>query len=189
MPILNLDLKSLPKTIGIFCSDLSGGIGINSGNEKDFFEGDFKIPWSGESFASIDRAIFKEVTMGRTCILGRKTNESLYEFLPNGKLEGRSKIVLSNQIGIYATEDGGYSTSYCSTKKYALDTAGDAKIAIIGGGSIYALFEDDVEAWIATILNADYNCNVKIDEKILNKVKTGQVIYENSNFKTLLWKK
>ncbi len=68
-----------------------------------------------------DMKFFKEKTMGRTVLMGRKT----YESIPGGKgLPGRKNIVLSRKNGNADEIIRGLAT----------DTA---EIFVIGGGSIY----------------------------------------------------
>jgi dihydrofolate reductase len=79
---------------------------------------------------------FKQITMGKPVIMGRRTWESL----PRKPLPGRLNIVITRQRGYRA--DGAI---IAGSKTEALAAAGTAdEIAIIGGGEIYALFMPDV---------------------------------------------
>ena len=92
---------------------------------------DNKMPWHiPEDFKH-----FKEITMGKPCIMGRKTYESILDQL--GKpLPGRDSIVISR---------GGYNHEGCTTVTSVDEAIGKAKdltddeIMVIGGAQIYAL--------------------------------------------------
>ncbi|HTK79721.1 MAG TPA: dihydrofolate reductase [Rhizomicrobium sp.] len=86
-----------------------------------------KIPWH----ISADMQHFKAVTMGKPCIMGRKTWDSL----PKKPLPGRKNIVVTRDSALHA--DG-------AVFAHSLDDAislaeGDSpkEIAIIGGADIY----------------------------------------------------
>lgn len=90
------------------------------------------IPWRGKIPADMDR--FKELTLGKTVIMGRKTWESLRpKFRP---LPKRLNIVVTRDKHFRAD---GASVAHSVDETIAL--AGDAReICVIGGGEIYALF-------------------------------------------------
>ena len=86
------------------------------------------LPWH----ISSDLRRFKEITMGKPVIMGRKTWDSL----PRKPLPGRRNIVITRQPG-FAAEGAETAT----TPEDALRLAGDApEVAVIGGGEIYRLF-------------------------------------------------
>ncbi|MDE5608137.1 MAG: dihydrofolate reductase [Muribaculaceae bacterium] len=72
---------------------------------------------------------FKELTMGKAVVMGRKTFESL----PGGALPGRRNIVISSRADYRA--DGAETVGSLAE---ALKAAGDADCYIIGGGRVYA---------------------------------------------------
>lgn len=72
---------------------------------------------------------FKQITMGHTIIMGRKTFESL----PHGALPGRRNVVLSRTI---KSIDG--AEVYTSLDKAVASCKKDGEIFIIGGASVYA---------------------------------------------------
>lgn len=92
---------------------------------------DNKMPWHiPEDFKH-----FKEITLGKPCIMGRKTYESILDQL--GKpLPGRESIVISR---------GGYTHEGCTSAasvEEAIEkakTITDGEIMVIGGAQIYAL--------------------------------------------------
>lgn len=76
-----------------------------------------------------DMRRFKQLTLGHSVIMGRRTWESL----PKKPLPDRQNIVLTTALAL----DG---ATIASTIDAALDTA-KQKIMIIGGGQIYKVFE------------------------------------------------
>ena len=86
------------------------------------------LPWH----ISSDLKRFKEITMGKPIVMGRKTWESL----PRKPLPGRRNIVLSRTPGFVAA-----GADTVSTAAEALTScAGAEELAVIGGGEIYRLF-------------------------------------------------
>jgi dihydrofolate reductase len=87
---------------------------------------DNKMPWHiPEDFKH-----FKEITMGKPCIMGRKTYESILDQL--GKhLPGRTSIVVSRSG--YAHEGAVSATSL----EEAINKAEGEEVMIIGGAQIY----------------------------------------------------
>ena len=77
---------------------------------------------------SADLRRFKQLTMGRPVIMGRKTFESL----PKGALPGRRNIVITRNKNWSAPD-----VEIASSLKEAINISGDDAF-IIGGGQIYA---------------------------------------------------
>lgn len=91
------------------------------------------LPWH----ISSDLKRFKEITMGKPVIMGRKTWDSL----PRRPLPGRRNIVITRQAGF--TAEG---AEVAATPVEALRLAGDApEVAVIGGGEVYRLFWPHVD--------------------------------------------
>lgn len=85
-----------------------------------------QLPWH----LPADLAHFKQVTMGKPIIMGRKTYESIGRPLP-----GRANIVLTRSQSFHA--EGVFTAN---TLQQALDFAtGESEVMIIGGSSIYEL--------------------------------------------------
>jgi len=82
---------------------------------------DGELPWRLPS----EMRRFKQLTMGHTVVMGRKTWESL-----DGPLPGRRNVVLSRQAG-YRAEGAEVVADFD-------DVQGDA-LMVIGGAAIYAL--------------------------------------------------
>ena len=100
----------------IVAMDRNRGIGRNG-----------EVPWR----LSTDMAFFKNMTMGKPIIMGRKTWASLGRALP-----GRKNIVLSRSPDFQA--DG---AMVVRQPEAALEAAGDVEeVVVIGGAEIYQLF-------------------------------------------------
>ena len=91
------------------------------------------LPWH----ISTDLKRFKEITMGKPVVMGRKTWDSL----PRKPLPGRRNIVITRQAGFSAE-----GAEVVSTPEAAIALGGDApEIAVIGGGEVYRLFWPHVD--------------------------------------------
>lgn len=84
------------------------------------------MPWH----LPLDLRRFKELTMGKPMVMGRKTFESLPGLLP-----GRRHIVLTRDPDW--TEDG---AEVARSPQEALALANSSHVGIVGGAEIYALF-------------------------------------------------
>ena len=86
------------------------------------------LPWH----ISTDLKRFKQITMGKPVVMGRKTWESL----PRKPLPGRRNIVITRQADYQAP---GADVVVTAAAALAL-CEGETEIAIIGGGEIYRMF-------------------------------------------------
>jgi dihydrofolate reductase len=98
---------------------------------------DGTLPWRLKS----DLAIFKQVTLGKPVIMGRKTWESL----PKRPLPGRINIVLTRD-GSYVDEPIARGALICERFDEALQIAreqaeedGAEEVCVIGGAALFAL--------------------------------------------------
>ena len=102
-----------------------------------------QLPWHMPA----DLAHFKQVTMGKPIVMGRKTYESIGRPLP-----GRKNIVLS-RAG-YSADGVEVVSSICE----AVATVADAKeVMIIGGATIYASVLDVVDRIYLTIIDDEFS--------------------------------
>ena len=131
----------------IVCMDNFGGIGKNG----DLL---YRIP--------DDLKRFKEITMGHSVIMGRKTWNSI----GNKPLKSRNNIVFSTTLN-YAmepiNEDDGYVTdvhflSNMTKNKIELLAKMPTKFFVIGGESIYKMLLPYCEKVYATIVNLGDRC-------------------------------
>ncbi len=105
---------------------------------------DGALPWR----LSDDLRRFKEITMGRPIVMGRKTWESIGRPLP-----GRQNIVISRQPDFVA--DG---CDVVASAIEAISAADDAdEIMVIGGSQVYQLFLPDAGRLYLTRVHAEIN--------------------------------
>ena len=111
---------------------------------------DGTLPWHLPG----DLKHFKEVTMGSTMIMGRKTFDSLPGVLP-----GRRHIVLTRDTGW--KQDG---VDVAHSKDEALSMAGNERVTIIGGEAIFAMFHGDAERIELTEVLAEVDGDTFMDD-------------------------
>ncbi|MFZ1361218.1 MAG: dihydrofolate reductase [Candidatus Saccharimonadales bacterium] len=92
-----------------------------------------------------DLAHFKQLTMGKTIVMGRKTFESIGRALP-----GRQNIVVSRTMS-----DAPEGVQVVPTLEAAY-VAATSDVMVIGGGQIYAQAMDDMDEIYATEVDADF---------------------------------
>jgi dihydrofolate reductase len=101
------------------------------------------LPWRLPS----DLKRFKETTIGKPIIMGRKT----WEGLPRKPLPGRVNIVVTRQKD-FAAE----GAVVVSTVNAAVEAAGNVpEICVIGGGEIYRMFLPLADRIYLTVVEAD----------------------------------
>jgi len=91
-----------------------------------------KIPWR----IADDMKHFKALTIGKPCVMGRKTWDSL----PRKPLLGRTNIVLTRDLSV-KVPGGALATSLDAALGYARDDArkrGVDEIMVIGGSDVFA---------------------------------------------------
>jgi dihydrofolate reductase len=86
-----------------------------------------KIPWH----IPADMRHFKAVTMGKPCIMGRKTWESL----PRKPLPGRKNIVVTRNRALQA--DGAILADSLDAAIACAESGSPGEITVIGGADIY----------------------------------------------------
>jgi dihydrofolate reductase len=89
---------------------------------------DGKLPWH----LSADLRRFKQLTMGHTIIMGRRTWESIARPLP-----GRRMIVVSRQPGYRVGTDGVEVSSSLSESLSMVEEHGGDEAFVIGGAELY----------------------------------------------------
>lgn len=105
------------------------------------------MPW----YLPADLAYFKEITMGKPVIMGRKTHEVIGRALP-----GRKNIVL--------TRDPDYEAEGCTVvhdPDEALAAAGDVpEVMILGGADVYELFMHRADRIYLTQVQGEFDADV-----------------------------
>lgn len=158
----------------VYAEDENGLIGKGDG-----------LPWS----LPADVKFFKEVTMQGDVVMGRAT----YESIPNRPLKGRRNIVLTHNqdyeapgaIVVNSKEE--ILELY---EKYAED------FYIIGGVSLFKMFEDDVDYLYRTVIHDEFDGNVYFPDDFdynefeLEKSFDGNVDEKNKHPHTFeIWKR
>ncbi|MGB8453155.1 MAG: dihydrofolate reductase [Anaerocolumna sp.] len=118
------------------------------------------IPWRIKG----EQKRFKELTMGKTIIIGRKSFEEIGKPLP-----GRKTILISNTLSIL--------TNDCITVASLSDALnavkGEKEVFIAGGGSVYQEAMSLVERIYLTVIDMEVTGDTffpEIDFKKFNKV-------------------
>lgn len=93
------------------------------------------MPWGNSMKKDLER--FKELTYGKTIIMGRKTFESLPRVLP-----GRKHIVLSSQLKVEHEDVTVMDDIHALYKELR---SSDEEVFIIGGAEIYEAFMPHVD--------------------------------------------
>jgi len=110
-----------------------------------------ELPWH----LSDDLKRFKQLTLGKPIVMGRKTFESIGRALP-----GRQNIVLTKQSEFVA--DG---CDVVPTVDAAIAMAGDAdEVIVIGGGEIYELFLPLAERIYMTRVHVDIDGDARFPQ-------------------------
>lgn len=109
-----------------------------------------RIPWNVPE----DLALFKQMTEGKTIVMGRKTWESLGKMLPN-----RKHVILSKQYG-YSFKFPHLET-YIYEDIYTLMRNCDKSFWVIGGQEIYKAFLPYADHLVKTQIDVIVNGDVK----------------------------
>lgn len=116
---------------------------------------DGKTPWQGKLQA--DMLYFRDTTIGKTVVHGRKTYESIpLKFRP---LPNRENIVL--------TRDHDFQSPSCiviHSVEEILRIANGIEIWVIGGGEIYNLFLPHAKRLVVTHIDAEFEGDVFFPE-------------------------
>lgn len=126
----------------VVCSDKYGGIGLNN-----------KLPWHCPE----DLEYFKEQTLYKTVVMGRKTFESLP--FEHG-LPLRENVVLTN---LFKPNTYCNKTLYTNAQGLLQYTETKRDIWIIGGKSIYDQLLPFVEEIHHTVISGEYECDTFMD--------------------------
>lgn len=101
---------------------------------------------------SKDLKYFKEKTIGKTLIVGRKTLESF----PGGKPLPRRKTIVLTKNTSYKAE-GAYICHFKDEVLDAVRSLSPADVFVAGGGAIYRQFLDDVDKVFVTKIYDEYS--------------------------------
>ena len=150
----------MPQTISLIAAV---GKNLVIGNENKLI---WKIP--------NDMKRFRELTSGKSIIMGRKTFESIGKPLPN-------------RINIIITRDKNYKAGGCvvvNSSEDALNAAkGSEEIMIIGGGQTYKEFLPMAEKMYLTFIDADFEGDSYFPE--YNKSEWKEIFREEHTYDNL----
>lgn len=110
-----------------------------------------KLPWSLPN----DMKHFKELTIGKTIVMGRKT----YESFPNGPLPKRLNIVMSRNPDYQVAKPAILINSYGDLKNHANMKS---EVVVIGGSKVFEEFKDVVDRLYVTRINHEFTGDVKM---------------------------
>ena len=105
---------------------------------------DGKIPW----FIKGELKRFKELTLNHNVVMGRKTFESIGRPLPK-----RTNIILTSDIKY--SHEGVLVVNDFNAAKNLINKLGE-RVFIIGGSSVYKLFQSEANELIITHIDKDY---------------------------------
>lgn len=124
-----------------------------------------KLPWDIPE----DLEHFKKLTMGKTCLMGLTTFESIIKYL--GKpLPGRKTVVLTRNQNFQAPA----GVRVFNSLDKAWEELKDEDVFVCGGANIYAQTINRVDALYITKVNQDVDGDVffpEIDENIWKEVE------------------
>lgn len=133
-----------------------------------------------------DMKFFREKTLGKAIIMGRKTLESLPGARP---LDGRNNIVLTSNMSFHC--DGTIIVHNEEEMKEAIKGLGEDSI-LIGGASIYNAYYKDCEEIFVTKIQADlladtFITDISADPDFVlsaesSELKYGDLIYTHQTF-------
>ena len=126
-----------------------------------------------------DLKLFKELTIEKNCIMGRKTFESIVEAL--GKpLPNRFNCVLSNST---------YNNSFSNAlfiKELPKEPFNNNYI-IIGGKTLYEQFIDEVDRVYLTVHNSDLKGDVQLSESFLEILENDFMITSKKRYDNFIF--
>lgn len=132
--------KPRPRIVLVVAAAINGVIGREGA-----------LPWR----LSTDLKRFKQITLGKPVVMGRKTWESIGKPLP-----GRHNIVLTRRHDFVVSDP---AVSVVHDLDGALAVAGDAdEVMIIGGAEIYALALPHAEGVELTVVEAEVDGDTRL---------------------------
>lgn len=102
---------------------------------------DGRMPWH----LPAELQHFKNATMGKTIVMGRKTWESIGRPLP-----GRQNIVISRNTGFIAE-----GADVCDSFEAAIEMSEADEVMVIGGGQLYTAALPLAQAMILTLIDIE----------------------------------
>lgn len=132
------------------------------------------LPWS----LPLDLQYFKEVTMGHTMVMGRKTFDAIGRVLP-----GRKSVVLTRQKNIDLPEEVDIIHDVKDIIKMHEESP-DEELFIIGGGELFKLLLPEADRLYITLIDYEFKGDTyfpKFDESEWEVVKKEKGIKNEEN--------
>ncbi|WP_096154368.1 MULTISPECIES: dihydrofolate reductase [Bacillus] len=131
---------------------------------------DNKMPWH----LPADLRYFKETTLGKTVVMGRKTFQSIGKALPR-----RKNVVITSQLDFEAT-----GCELISSLDEALQLAKEQETFIIGGATIYKQAIEHADFLYVTYIDEEFEGDAffpewNVDEWELLSSKKGEIDEKN----------
>lgn len=151
----------MTKFVIIAAHDRHGGIGYNN-----------ELPWKIPE----DMAFFKNATMGKPVIMGRRTHESIGRALP-----GRENIVITSKAsrqfkGCITSVSLEAAIAYCEHRK-------EEEVFIIGGAMLYESALKYAHKLMLTEISYDFYCDVHFPRFDRNKfIETCREYHHSAEF-------
>lgn len=144
---------------------------------------DNKLPWHIPE----DLRYFKEITLGHTLIMGRKTFESIGKPLPN-----RTNVILTRDRnfkaeGVFVVYSLEEALDFCKKQE-----AQGKKVFVAGGGEIYSLFLPFVDKLYLTLVDkeieGDTNFpNYEKDFKLIKTTYPKEAAPDGATYRFTIW--
>lgn len=152
----------------VWAEDLTGGIGYQG-----------QLPWHFPA----DLAHFKTVTMGKTIVMGGRTWRAIGRALP-----GRTSVVLTRQPltvpGVMVVHDEAQLHQVIAERRQL------EPVAIIGGATLFALLQAQVDVLERTVIEATYPSDTKmpkLDEQAWTLVNQTTLIEHGVKLRFETW--
>ena len=150
----------------IVCKTPSGVIGANGG-----------LPWEG----IIDGKVFRKFTLGKVCVMGRRTWQSL-----PGPLPGRTNVVVSSTRPDH--KDGAsLGVIWSRSIDEVLDLFEGDQIIFLGGAQIYEEVMDLVDTMYITTTNREYEGDTYFPEIKRYEWMVHRDYYRTPDFSCSIW--
>lgn len=128
----------------ILATDVAGAIGHKGG-----------LPWPR---MRRDLQRFKAITLGKVCLVGRKT----YESLPS--LPGRTLAVLTRPVRDFPRGDVYVSAGSVESALSWAREEGHPEVYVIGGADVYRQLLPRCDRLLLTVVHGEYPADVRLDD-------------------------
>lgn len=140
------------------------------------------LPWK----IPAELEYFKDVTMGKPIVMGRKTHESIGRVLG-----GRTNVIITRQADYKANGEGAIVASSLEEafdkleEKEIVHGGPDDEIFIIGGAELYRTALPAADRIYVTEIDNEFDADVffpEFEEELFEKTEIGQVIDEKTGY-------